>query len=150
MGPVERMPSLFEAEGAAPEGLAAARTPADAALRAARLGQHHPRGRDARQLVRRRAPGAVRHRRLGGTGAAGADRVGTVRAVLQHGDRDDAGHMAAYEGAVGILAPYAAALEQPGRPDWMRDKTFHAGGRRRASPPSIGKAEARAALGLDR
>ncbi len=48
--------------------------------------------------------------------------------ILQHGDRDDPGHMTAYEGAVGVLAPYAAVLEQPGRPAWMAAKTFHAGG----------------------
>ena len=49
-------------------------------------------------------------------------------AVLQHGTRDDAGHMAAYAGAIGILAPYDRALEQPGRPDWMRGKTHYAPG----------------------
>ena len=48
--------------------------------------------------------------------------------VLQHGQRDDAGHMGAYESAVGILAPYAASLEQPGRPGWMTAKTHHAPG----------------------
>ena len=48
--------------------------------------------------------------------------------VLQHGSRDDPGHRAAYESAVGILAPYATALEQPGRPDWMLAKTHHAPG----------------------
>lgn len=48
--------------------------------------------------------------------------------VLQHGDRDDPGHMAAYESAVGILAPYAQSLEQPGRPAWMAAKTHYAPG----------------------
>lgn len=48
--------------------------------------------------------------------------------VLQHGERSDPGHMAAYEGAVGILAPYARALEQPGRPDWMQEKMHYAPG----------------------
>ncbi|WP_174284814.1 glycosyltransferase [Sphingomonas bacterium] len=48
--------------------------------------------------------------------------------VLQHGDRRDPGHMAAYESAVGILAPYAPALEQADRPDWMRRKTYYAPG----------------------
>jgi len=68
-------------------------------------------------------------------------------AVLQHGDRADVGHMAAYEGAVGILAPYHASLEQPGRPDWMTAKTHYA--------PGVGidartpdRAAARTALGL--
>ena len=49
-------------------------------------------------------------------------------AVLQHGERDDMGHMASYESAVGILAPYAAKLEQPGRPAWMLGKTHYAPG----------------------
>lgn len=49
-------------------------------------------------------------------------------AVLQHGDRSDPGHIAAYESAVGILAPYAAQLEQAERPQWMRAKTHHAPG----------------------
>ena len=35
--------------------------------------------------------------------------------VLQHGDRDDAGHRAAYDGAYGILAPFHPALAQS---DW--------------------------------
>ncbi len=49
-------------------------------------------------------------------------------AVLQHGSRDDPAHVAAYEGAIGILAPYHPDLEQPGRPDWMRSKTLYAPG----------------------
>lgn len=49
-------------------------------------------------------------------------------AVVQHGDRADPGHMAAYAGAVGILAPYHASLEQPGRPGWMTAKTHYAAG----------------------
>ncbi|MFD1786140.1 hypothetical protein ACFSC3_01005 [Sphingomonas floccifaciens] len=68
-------------------------------------------------------------------------------AVLQHGDRADPGHMAAYEGAIGILAPYHPSLEQPGRPDWMTAKTHYA--------PGVGidadmpdRATARAVLGL--
>ncbi len=68
--------------------------------------------------------------------------------VLQHGARDDAGHMAAYAAALGILAPYADVLEQPGRPAWMVAKTHYA--------PGVGvdvavvpdRATARRALGL--
>lgn len=48
--------------------------------------------------------------------------------VVQHGDRSDPGHMSAYEGAVGILAPYSPLLEQPGRPAWMLGKTHYAAG----------------------
>ena len=49
-------------------------------------------------------------------------------AVLQHGLRDDPGHMASYRGAAALLAPYAQALEQAERPGWMQDKTLYAPG----------------------
>lgn len=68
--------------------------------------------------------------------------------VLQHGTRDDPGHMAAYEAALGILAPYAEALEQPGRPDWMREKTHYAPGVGIDIAAVPGKREARVRLGL--
>ena len=68
--------------------------------------------------------------------------------VLQHGERSDPGHMAAYEACVGLLAPYDARLEQPDRPDWMRARTFHAGGI--GTPrPTHDRAAARHMLGLD-
>jgi predicted glycosyltransferase len=67
--------------------------------------------------------------------------------VLQHGDRNDAGHMAAYESALGILAPYATSLEQPGRPDWMLAKTHYAPGLG-VQIHSIDRSAARTALGL--
>lgn len=67
--------------------------------------------------------------------------------VLQHGVRDDPGHMAAYESALGILAPYAEALEQAGRPDWMLRKTHYAGGVG-IDPTRIERAAAREKLGL--
>ena len=38
--------------------------------------------------------------------------------VVQHGDRTDPGHRAAYDGAAGLLAPFHADLAQP---DWDRD-----------------------------
>ncbi|KKN50535.1 hypothetical protein LCGC14_0631880 [marine sediment metagenome] len=67
--------------------------------------------------------------------------------VLQHGARGDAGHRAAYDGAVGLLAPCHSDLAQP---DWtpaMRAKTCFA--------PGLGvsvalptRAEARARLGI--
>ena len=67
--------------------------------------------------------------------------------VLQHGQRDDAGHMAAYESAIGILAPYASILEQPGRPDWMTAKTHFAPGVGIDARP-IDRLAAREILGL--
>lgn len=68
-------------------------------------------------------------------------------AVLQHGDRDDPGHRACYDGAVGLLAPYHPTLEQGDRSEADRAKTHYA--------PGIGvatalpeKAAARRALGI--
>jgi len=48
--------------------------------------------------------------------------------ILQHGDRGDPGHQAAYDGAAGLLAPFHLALAQL---EWgadMRAKTCFAGG----------------------
>ncbi|QUS37126.1 glycosyltransferase [Falsirhodobacter algicola] len=63
--------------------------------------------------------------------------------VVQHGDRGDPGHVAAYDGAAGLLAPFHADLAQP---DW-RWPMHHA--------PGLGvalalpdRAAARARLGL--
>ena len=67
--------------------------------------------------------------------------------VLQHGDRSDPGHQAAYAGAAGLLVPGAEALAQE---DWtpaMRAKSCFAGGL--GAPLALpARAEARAALGL--
>jgi len=48
--------------------------------------------------------------------------------VLQHGHRGDAGHRAAYDGAVGLLAPFHAELAQPDWDDAIRARTCFAGG----------------------
>jgi predicted glycosyltransferase len=69
-------------------------------------------------------------------------------AVLQHGDRRDPGHMAAYDGAVGLLAPYAESLEQPDRPDYLRARTCYAGGVGIRRKPPLDKNAARRDLGL--
>ncbi|MBB3711055.1 putative glycosyltransferase [Limimaricola variabilis] len=66
--------------------------------------------------------------------------------VLQHGDRSDPGHVAAYRGALGLLAPFHRDLAQPGWPGWMRDKIHFAGGLGIAPMPD--RAAARARLGL--
>lgn len=70
-------------------------------------------------------------------------------AVLQHGDRSDPGHRAAYDGAVGLLAPYSAALEQDDRVPAHRAKTFYAPGVGIDTAAIPDKGEARARLGLD-
>ncbi|MBB4154876.1 putative glycosyltransferase [Sphingomonas jinjuensis] len=48
--------------------------------------------------------------------------------VVQHGDRGDAGHQAAYDGAAGLLAPFHADLAQPEWSDAFLAKTCFAGG----------------------
>ncbi len=70
-------------------------------------------------------------------------------AVLQHGDRDDPGHMASYRGAVTLLAPYAAELEQSDRPAWMRERTIYAPGVGVDCSRIKDREAARARLGLD-
>ena len=69
--------------------------------------------------------------------------------VLQHGNRTDAGHVAAYEGAVGLLAPYHVRLEQSDRPSWMRARTHYAPGVGIDSSAMPTRSAARQALGLD-
>ncbi|QFU08731.1 undecaprenyldiphospho-muramoylpentapeptide beta-N- acetylglucosaminyltransferase [Rhodobacteraceae bacterium THAF1] len=49
-------------------------------------------------------------------------------AVVQHGDRGDPGHRAAYDGAVGLIAPFHADLAQPEWPQNQVAKTCFAGG----------------------
>ncbi|RYJ03954.1 MAG: hypothetical protein EON47_02205 [Acetobacteraceae bacterium] len=67
--------------------------------------------------------------------------------VLQHGDRDDAGHRAAYDGAAGLLAPFHAELAQPEWPGTMRAKTCFAGGLG-VDTRAIDRAAARRRIGI--
>ena len=69
-------------------------------------------------------------------------------AVLQHGERGDPGHMAAYESAVGILAPYCERLEQSERPQSIRRKTHYAAGVGIHLDEAMGRSEARDRLGI--
>ncbi len=69
--------------------------------------------------------------------------------VMQHGDRTDAGHRAAYEGAVGLLAPYHRRLEQSDREGWMARKTHYASGVGVDCSALPSMAEARRRLDLD-
>ena len=48
--------------------------------------------------------------------------------VLQHGDRGDPGHQAAYDGAAGLLAPFHADLAQPEWDQAFRARTCFAAG----------------------
>ncbi|MGN7986256.1 glycosyltransferase [Pedobacter sp. 22226] len=54
-------------------------------------------------------------------------------AVKQHGKRDDLPHLHAYGNASGILAPYPEIMKS-NDPDWVLEKTFHAGGIARFEP----------------
>ncbi|RJE79055.1 glycosyltransferase [Paracoccus sp. JM45] len=47
--------------------------------------------------------------------------------VMQHGDRSDPGHVAAYDGAVGLLAPFSSHLAQPEWRGWLDKIHFAAG-----------------------
>ncbi len=67
--------------------------------------------------------------------------------VVQHGDRSDPGHVTAYRGALGLLAPCHAALAQPDWQEWMMAKTHFAGGLGVAPMPTRDAARARLGLG---
>nr|WP_274387503.1 glycosyltransferase [Salsipaludibacter albus] len=54
--------------------------------------------------------------------------------VRQHGARWDAGHRAAYDGAVALLAPFGPELEEPDVPERVRRRTWYAGGLGRTLP----------------
>ena len=68
--------------------------------------------------------------------------------VRMHGDRNDAGHRAAYESCVGMLAPYHHEIEDPDFPDDLRAKTFYSGGLCTTTELPLSKEEARTKLGL--
>ncbi|MWV27108.1 hypothetical protein [Aurantiacibacter rhizosphaerae] len=70
-------------------------------------------------------------------------------AVLQHGERSDPGHMAAYDSAVGLLAPFAQDLEQSDRPAKLRNKTHYASGVGIDCAQPMDREAARERLGLD-
>ena len=126
---VVAIPSLFEAHlsGGAPPALEAARTPAT--LHCAPLGWPGIRRAVARLAAwLDEADPALMIVDVSAE-IAQLCRIASVPCVpvLQHGDRSDPGHRAAYEGAVGILAPFDARLDEP-RPVWMAGMTHHAGG----------------------
>ena len=145
---VVEIPSLFEARasGGAPPALDAARTPPT--LHCAPLGWPGIRRAVARLTAWFDAADPALTIVDVSAEIAQLCRIASVPCVpvLQHGDRSDPGHMAAYEGAVGILAPFDRRLDDP-RPPWMAAMTHHAGGLgvRTASPD---RAAARRAVGV--
>ncbi len=65
--------------------------------------------------------------------------------VRLSGRRDDPPHGHAFASALGLLAPYAEALDHPQTPDWVRAKTFYAPGITpllpAAAPKSVGESD---------
>lgn len=70
--------------------------------------------------------------------------------VRQHGARWDAAHLAAYDGAVGLLAPFGPELEEPDVPPLVRARTFYAGGFGRPPARDVDREAVRRDLGWDR
>lgn len=123
-----RIPSLFEDDGTPPRGMDRIATPDT--LHCAPLGWAGIRHATARitQWFAQADPALM----VSDVSAeiAQLSRICSVPHVkiLQHGDRSDPGHMAAYDGAAGLLAPFDAALAQPDWSEAMRRKTHFAGG----------------------
>ena len=143
-----RIPSLFEAEGSSTAALSDARTPAT--MHCAPLGWASIR-RATAALTRwwAEADPALMIVDVSAEIAQLARLCSVpVVKVLQHGDRSDPGHMAAYESAAGLLAPYDARLEQPDRPAWMKDLIHHAGGLGTGHRSLPDRTAARRALGV--
>jgi len=68
--------------------------------------------------------------------------------MRQHGDRSDLPHIAAYEAAEVLLAPYPEWMEDDITPDWVREKTRYLHGFCRQQPLQQSRAEARKQLNL--
>lgn len=144
---ITRIPSLFEPEGPVPPGMDAVPTPDT--VHCAPLGW--PGIRRAMAAMARWFDEADPALMISDVSAevAQLSRLCSVPhvKVLQHGDRGDPGHRAAYDGAAGILAPFDRALAQP---DWgkgMLARTFFAGGLG-VDPDLPGRDLARARLGI--
>lgn len=144
---VTRIPSLFEPEGPVPPGLEGLSTPET--VHCAPVGW--PGIRRAMATMTRWFATADPALMISDVSAEVAQlaRLCSVPhvKVLQHGDRGDPGHRAAYDGAAGLLAPFDRALAQPGWSAGMVAKSFFAGGLG-VDLDLPGRAEARARLGL--
>ena len=71
-----------------------------------------------------------------------------VIAVRQHGDRSDYPHLAGYDAAYKLLAPYPQILESGSIPSWIREKTIYAPGFSRYSDRALTKSAARKKLNI--
>lgn len=147
---IVRIPSLFEATGAEEPALAGAATPGT--LHCAPLGW--PGIRAAMATIVRWFDEAAPALIVCDVSAEIAQlaRICSVPHVMvvQHGDREDAGHRAAYDGAVGLLAPFDRALAQPEWPAARVAATLFAGGLGvDVSVPDRAAARARIGVGAD-
>ena len=71
-----------------------------------------------------------------------------VIAVRQHGDLSDYPHLAGYDAAYKLLAPYPEILEFSTVPSWIREKTIYAPGFSRYSQRVLNRSDARKALNI--
>ena len=69
-----------------------------------------------------------------------------VIAVRQHGDRSDYPHLAGYDAAYKLFAPYPEMLEFDRVPSWIREKTIYAPGFSRYSGRALTRDDARKQL----
>ena len=143
---VRTIPSLFEKDG--DEGVGLDHVPTPDTLHCAPLGWGGPR-RAVAEIARwfAEADPALFVTDVSAELAQLA-RIASVPhvTVLQNGERTDPGHMAAYEGALGAIAPFDRSLAEPDWPDWLTAKTVFAGGL--GARPIPDRATARRALGL--
>lgn len=146
---VQAIPSLFERQGPTPPALDAAETPAT--MHCVPLGWA-----SVRAAVATITEWAARNDPALFVVDVSAElcqllRIASVPvvAVVQHGDRSDPGHRAAYESSTAILAPFAEALERPDRPAMFRRKTGYFAGIGTPPPAAMPDREAaRHRLGL--
>ena len=71
-----------------------------------------------------------------------------VIAVRQHGDRTDYPHLAGYDAAYKLFAPFPKILEFGSIPSWIRDKTIYAPGFSRYSNQVLSRSTARRKLNI--
>ena len=69
-------------------------------------------------------------------------------AVRQHGDRSDYPHLAGYDAAYKLFAPFPQILESRSMPSWIQDKTIYTPGFSRYSDRVLSKAAARKSLSI--
>jgi UDP-N-acetylglucosamine--N-acetylmuramyl-(pentapeptide) pyrophosphoryl-undecaprenol N-acetylglucosamine transferase len=69
-------------------------------------------------------------------------------AIRQHGDRGDSAHLAGYDAAYKLFAPYPPALELDTVPSWIIDKTIYAPGFSQYSARLLTRSAARKQLGI--